>query len=214
MATTTTVPTKAGSPPGKTNGKAGAGMTKMEAVRRALAELGRDAKPLQIQAFVKQRFGIDMTNDHATTAKGVVLKQQARKGQGQRKKAGAQKLAAGNGQTRPGMSKLEAVAQALATLGRDAKPLAIQAFVKQRLGIDISTDVVSVYKKELARRAARAKAVGKAEVVPTPPVSSIPAMAGTSTSGGIPLDDILTVKALVARHGADSLCTLVNAFTR
>jgi hypothetical protein len=213
MATTTTVQTKAGSPPAKTNGKAGAGMTKMEAVRRALAELGRDAKPLQIQAFVKQRFGIDMTNDHATTAKGVVLKQQARKGQGQRKKAGALKPAAGNGQTRPGMSKLEAVSQALATLGRDAKPLAIQAFVKQQLGIDVSTDVVSVYKKELARRAARGKAVGKAAVVPTPP-PAIQATAGTSKSGGIPLDDILTVKALVARHGADSLCTLVNAFTR
>jgi hypothetical protein len=36
------------------------GITKMEAVRRALAELGQDAQPSDIQSYVKSKFGIDM----------------------------------------------------------------------------------------------------------------------------------------------------------
>jgi len=38
----------------------GANISKMEGVRRALAKLGGDAKPLDIKAFLKEEFGIDM----------------------------------------------------------------------------------------------------------------------------------------------------------
>ena len=38
---------------------------------------------------------------------------------------------------------------ALAELGPDAKPLAIKDYLKKRLGIEISPDVISVYKREL-----------------------------------------------------------------
>lgn len=43
-------------------------------MRRALAELGRDAKPRRIQGWVKDTFGIDMGTDHISTAKGQILK--------------------------------------------------------------------------------------------------------------------------------------------
>ncbi len=38
----------------------GATITKMEGVRRALAEMGMDAAPKQIQEFLKSKFGIYM----------------------------------------------------------------------------------------------------------------------------------------------------------
>jgi hypothetical protein len=49
-------------------------MTKQEAVQCALTELGNDAKPKQIQGFVKDNFGIEMGTDHISTAKGTILR--------------------------------------------------------------------------------------------------------------------------------------------
>src|SRR5205823_5814646 len=49
-------------------------MTKLEAVRRALAELGDKAKRAEIKDFVKERFGIEMSADHISTSKGEVLR--------------------------------------------------------------------------------------------------------------------------------------------
>jgi len=70
------------------NAKAGAsapkkGMTKMEAVRKAMRELGNDAQPSKMQGFIKDRFGIDMTPNHISACKGEI----------RRKKAGKAKLA-------------------------------------------------------------------------------------------------------------------------
>jgi hypothetical protein len=52
----------------------GSTISKKEAVQRALQKLGRDAKPAQIQPYIKQTFGIDMTPAHVTTAKGEILR--------------------------------------------------------------------------------------------------------------------------------------------
>jgi hypothetical protein len=49
-------------------------MTKMEAVRRSLSELGKEAKPVQLQAHIREKFGIDMGTDHISTYKGTILK--------------------------------------------------------------------------------------------------------------------------------------------
>src|SRR5439155_11962574 len=75
----------------KANGKAGAsapqkGMSKKEAVRRALAELGSDAKPSAMQPWIKQQFGIDMSTNHISASKGEI--------QSKSKKAGKAKPAA------------------------------------------------------------------------------------------------------------------------
>jgi hypothetical protein len=40
-------------------------LTKMEAVRRALAKLGGDAEPRLIQQYVQERFGVEMTTDQS-----------------------------------------------------------------------------------------------------------------------------------------------------
>jgi hypothetical protein len=47
-------------------------LTKFQAVERALAELGQDAKPSTIQGFVKNRFGIEMSASHISAAKGMI----------------------------------------------------------------------------------------------------------------------------------------------
>jgi hypothetical protein len=126
----------------------------------------------------------------------------------------------GGQQGQGGMTKLDAVRQALAALGGDAKPLAIQAYLKDRLGMEVKTNLISVYKKDLARRAAAqgtAAKKGKAKeeagddralVQPKPPA------AGGGKEAGIPLDDILYVKGLVGRFGPDQLHTLIDAFAR
>lgn len=58
--------------PGPSNGK---GVTKKEAVERALAELGRDAQPLAIQQHIKERYGLDMERSHISNYKTNLLKQ-------------------------------------------------------------------------------------------------------------------------------------------
>ncbi len=65
-------------------------ISKMEAVRRALAELG-DAKPARMQGWIKERFGIQMTTGHISTYKGDI-----RRKAGRGKKAPARKPAAGS----------------------------------------------------------------------------------------------------------------------
>jgi hypothetical protein len=51
------------------------GITKTEAVRRALATLGNDAMPLAIQGFVKKQFAIDMPLPQIYNRKSEILTQ-------------------------------------------------------------------------------------------------------------------------------------------
>jgi hypothetical protein len=54
-------------------------ISKQEAVRRALAHFGNDAKPSQMQGWIKDQFKIDMGTDHISTAKGTILKAAGKK---------------------------------------------------------------------------------------------------------------------------------------
>jgi hypothetical protein len=129
----------------------------------------------------------------------------------------------GGQQGQGGMTKLDAVRRALEAMGSDAKPLAIQSYLKDRLGMEVKTNLISVYKKDLARRAKKPVAqeatakkgeakVGagdnSAVVQPKPPA------AGCGKEAGIPLDDILYVKGLVGRFGPEQLHTLIDAFAK
>jgi hypothetical protein len=60
----------------------------MDAVRRALAELGPQAKTAALQEFVKKRFGLAMTLGHVKNAKGKIVRKARLEG-----KAGGQKPA-------------------------------------------------------------------------------------------------------------------------
>ena len=49
-------------------------ITKMDAVRTAIKELGRDASPVSIQEFVKSKFGLDMTTAHVSTYRITIFR--------------------------------------------------------------------------------------------------------------------------------------------
>jgi hypothetical protein len=64
---------KTTTPPGTAKGKPN-GMTKMEAVRRALSDLGKDAMPTQLQGHIREKYGIEMSIDHISVCKGKILR--------------------------------------------------------------------------------------------------------------------------------------------
>jgi hypothetical protein len=110
-----------------------------------------------------------------------------------------------------GMTKQEAVRQALSELGNDAKPTQIKGFVKERFGIEMTTDHISTAKGDILR-----KAGGKGKSVAKKP-AQVQSAATANSSGsktGIPLEDILSVKDLVGRLGAEPLRTLIDAFAK
>jgi hypothetical protein len=175
-------------------------ITKKEAVRQALAKLGNHAMPLQIRDFVKQQFSIDMTNDHISVCKGEILKK-AGKGKA---KVGAGKQASAKPQG-DGVSKMEGMRRALAELGRDANPAQIQAYLQQKFGIAMTTRYISKYKGKIPKKPATRKPAARKNKVKA---------GGNSKSSGIPLEDVLTVKDLVVRLGADQVRTLLDTFGR
>ena len=56
-------------------------MTKIEALQRALKELGPEATAPAIQTFLRDRYGIAMTTGHIYAARGELRYRDARNGQ-------------------------------------------------------------------------------------------------------------------------------------
>jgi hypothetical protein len=127
-------------------------ISKQEAVRRALAHFGNDAKPTQMQGWIKSEFGIDMGTDHISTAKGDILR-----------KAGVK--------AKPAKKAAKAAPKAQAA--------------------------------KAAPKAQAAKAAPKVQKAGPPPKPQ--------PAGGIPLDAIISVKALLGRIGRDQLHKLIDA---
>jgi hypothetical protein len=98
-----------------------AAITKMDAVRKAMAKLGREAGRAAIVDYVKRQFGVEMTADHVSNCKGEIVRQNAAKAKAARANAlagkpngpaasavktplakpGAAKAAHGTAQTKP-----------------------------------------------------------------------------------------------------------------
>ena len=129
------------------------------------------------------------------------------------------------------ITKMEAVRRALDELGLTAPTAALQGFVKNRFGLDMTAGHVKNAKGKILRKAhlegktvgkkpvpqkAAARKVGTKKKTPTKPQakpSPAPVTTGASSKEkGIPLNDILYVKKLVGRFGKGQLHTLVDAF--
>src|SRR5260370_40826443 len=52
-------------------------LTKVEAVRRAMAALGEEASRTDLQGYVRQKFGVKMNLDHISNCKGELAKRAA-----------------------------------------------------------------------------------------------------------------------------------------
>jgi hypothetical protein len=61
----------------------------MEAVRRGLDELGKEATPAAIQEFVRRRFAVDISAKVASVYKGKITAGKGRRGRPGRKKGTA-----------------------------------------------------------------------------------------------------------------------------
>jgi hypothetical protein len=222
---------------GKNSGaskKANGGMTKSEAVRRAIADLGPDAKPAQLQGHIRAKYHVDMTPGHVKVERQKYLK---KLGQAQ---PGAPEPAAARPPARPpaasqaqpegtqpgkaapgGMSKREAVRQALAELGEGATPTQLRGHILGTFGIEMSTDHISTEKGILRRKkvaAAKpavaqpsaARQAGPGKAAPKPQCVAAPPGDGRA----IGLEDIETAKGLVERVGADCLMKLIDVLAR
>ncbi len=103
-------------------------------------------------------------------------------------------------------NKTEAVLRALEVLGPDAKPLAIQQFVKDQFGVEIATKVISVYKGKLAKgRRKRGRPARKAKE--TAVAASAPKAGGNAE---VTIKDLRAIRELRERVGAGRLRELLE----
>jgi hypothetical protein len=115
------------------------------------------------------------------------------------------KAHASNGQLKEKLTnKAEAVRRALAKLGRKALPAEIQGFVKAHLGVEMTTQLISVYKSKLTKKKGKPgrkpKAVrATAEAAPRP-----------AAHDGVSFQDLRTVKEIGDRLGRARMRELVE----
>jgi hypothetical protein len=133
------------------------------------------------------------------------------------------------------VNKKEAVRRAMAHLGDDTKAAVLRDWIKQQFNLDMTADHVSTARGEIRReRAGQPKSGAKKPTAKPKPGSKKPAAQGAAAKAGpapkapagpqpvaggkktaaIPLDDILTMRGLVDRHGARPLHTLIDALAK
>src|SRR5262249_38886729 len=97
-----------------------------------------------------------------------------------------------------GITRKDAVRQALTTLGKDATRAQIQKFVKDQHGFEMTLDYITNCKGEIRKEKGRSKSAVTKQPPATKAVSSPPAPSAPSRQApGISLEDIETVKDLV-----------------
>ncbi len=114
-----------------------------------------------------------------------------------------------NGTTSTGTpSKMDAVRQALASLGYDAKPPALDKFIRETFGLTIQPNMISSYKSQLK---SKPKKGGKGGRRGRPPLSesAVPKEVG----GNISFKDLHDVKTLAGRLGISKLRKLVDVLS-
>jgi hypothetical protein len=118
-----------------------------------------------------------------------------------------------------GISKMEAVRQAIATLGKDAKPADILPFIKTNYGVEMSPEMAYNYKstalkqlglKRRGRKPGRKPADVAAVAVPEPANGRRKA----AVSVRISIEDIQAVKALADRIGAEKVQKLAAVLAK
>jgi hypothetical protein len=169
-------------------------VTKMEAVRRALRELGKDASGTDIQDFARDHFSLDVPPELGKKYKSDILR---------KAKKAPEKI-----------SKKEGVRRALAELGNDATPSQIRDYAKEHYGLEMSASHASATKGEFLRAAERAAGSQAPEPQAPPAEPAQPALAEAGDGRGIALDDVLLLKDLADRVGADQLRRLIDVMAR
>jgi hypothetical protein len=103
-----------------------------------------------------------------------------------------------------GVSKKEAVRQALSALGMEAPRLDLHKFIKEHYNLDMTLNHISSCKGEIQQE----KKPKKAAMAAKPPAAK-QEQPKPSDANSIRFEDIESVKNLVERVGADSLRKLI-----
>ncbi len=118
------------------------------------------------------------------------------------------------GQAKP--TKMNAVRQALKKLGKDAKAVDIQKFVKDTFGLAMTVSHVynclsELRKQAKKKRLAKSQEKKEAASVPAPPAAQHRQPTG---KGGISLKDMAVAKGLLERVGPDRLRALIDVLAQ
>ncbi|HEY2784983.1 MAG TPA: hypothetical protein VGJ05_08415 [Fimbriiglobus sp.] len=103
--------------------------------------------------------------------------------------------------SKAGVNKAQLVRDAIAALGNDAKPQAIQEYIKSSGGPEIPTVMISSYKSNMKNKPGKKGRKGKAGR-PT---------GGHSMKGGNVIGDIASVRDLLNKYGKPGLAKLIDA---
>jgi hypothetical protein len=128
----------------------------------------------------------------------------------------------GAGQGGQKINKMEAMRRVLAKLGDDAPTQAIQSDLKESFGIDMTVKNIATYRSDIIKKRQQQKKANKpaarkpepAKVGPAPrqePPVQQPAGNGPVT---VRLEDVLALRSLVDRVGAENVRTLLAALER
>jgi actin-like ATPase involved in cell morphogenesis len=114
------------------------------------------------------------------------------------------------------LKKTDAVRRILQKLGKKAMPKEIAARVKEEFGLDITPDYAGKIKTEVFGKSGR-RSVTKKPVETKPAETKAPEKAPSASNGkssAVLLSDILVLKDLVDRVGADHVVTLIGVMSR
>jgi hypothetical protein len=117
----------------------------------------------------------------------------------------------GQGTTSGAKSKMDAVRQALNSLGRDAKPPAIDEFCQREFGMSIAHNMISSYKSQLNAK----KKKGKGRVGRPPSAGTAGGEEGqvAEERQRVSFKDLDEVKSLAGRLGIAKLRKLVDVLS-
>ena len=201
-------------------------VTKIEAVRRAMEVLGKQATPNELRAEVKKTFAIDMTVEHAKTCRNLIRRREAREGKHEDETKTEQApmpqntnaKATAPAQGEETISKKEAVRRSLEKLGKKAMPKEIRQDIRERFGLEVSSNYVSTTKADLLLKPkAKKPAMKKAEPKEAPQTrepAAVPSATDDGKTGAVEMGDILALRGLLDRVGPDRLKTLIDVMSR
>ena len=96
-------------------------------------------------------------------------------------------------------NKAQMVRDAVAALGDDAKPQAIQAWISEKHKVELTTTMISSYKSNMKKSGGKKAGRGRSS-------------SGGGKGGDI-FGDISTVQGLLAKHGKPNLSKLIDALS-
>jgi hypothetical protein len=168
------------------------GITKIDAVRRALRRLGKDATPLAIQGFLKKTFRLEMTREYISTYKSEVIRKDAA--------IVKPKVEVRKPEAKP--KPISASAAMAAFRKGEAKPKPISA----------SAAMAAFRKGEVKPKPTPAPAATAAPRKDAPSLAQ--QVKATNENDGIHIEDIQEVKGLMGRVGATELRKLIDVLAK